>query len=71
MSEEKITAVANVRCEVFIPAIDCFELAAINSDDRLAKQVELAAEGHKPLAHVSDAFAVIMTKFGDGLEVRG
>ena len=59
-----------VWCEVFVPVIHGFEIAAIDRHDGLAEQVELAAQGHEPLAHVMDAFAVIVTEVGDSLEVR-
>ena len=46
------------------------ELAAIDRHDGLAEQVELATQGHEPLAHIADAFPVIVAEVGDGLEVR-
>jgi hypothetical protein len=59
-----------VRREVLIAVVDRLELAAIDRHDGLAEQVELAAQGHKPPAHIADAFAVIVAEIGDSLEVR-
>ena len=56
---------------VLVAVINGFEFAAIDRHNGLAEQVELAAEDHKSLAHITDAFAVIVTEVGDGLEVRG
>jgi len=58
-----------VGCEVLIPVIYRLELAAINGDDRMAEQLQLATERDKLLAGVPNARAIVATKVGDGLEV--
>jgi hypothetical protein len=57
------------RCVVAFAVVDGLELAAIDGDHSLRKQLEFPAQQHKAPAHIADAFAVVPTEVCDGLEV--
>jgi hypothetical protein len=44
--------------------------AAVDGDDRLREQIELAAQHDELPAHVADGTAVVAAEIGNGLEVR-
>ncbi|MCY1233799.1 hypothetical protein D9M72_463560 [compost metagenome] len=56
--------------DVAVPAVHCLELAAVDGHDGLGEQLELTAHADEALADIADADAVVVTKVGDGLEVR-
>ena len=56
--------------EVLVAIVDRFELAAIDRDDRLGEQLQIAAQDDELPAHAADRLAVIFAKVGDRLEVR-
>lgn len=55
--------------EVAVMGIDRLELAAINGDDRLGEEIQLAARHDKLTADVADSFAVIPSKVSNSLEI--
>jgi hypothetical protein len=56
--------------EVPITPVDRFELAAIDSDQRIAKQVQAPAQKHKLPAHPPDRLAIVAPEVRNRLEVR-
>lgn len=59
-----------MRGEVIVPAVDRSELAPIDGNNGLGKQIKLLSHEDKAFADIADSFAVVMPKVGDGLEVR-
>ncbi|MNP07841.1 hypothetical protein D3C76_998840 [compost metagenome] len=52
--------------EVAVAIIDGFEFAAVDGDDRLGEEVEVAAKNHKLPADTANGFAVVLTKVSNG-----
>ena len=55
--------------EILVPVVDCFELAAIDGDNGLSEQVQLAAYGDELRADRADCRAIVAAEIGDGLEI--
>jgi hypothetical protein len=58
-----------VRRKVLVPVIDRLELAAINGDDGLGKQVKPPTQEDELPADVADRLTVVVTEVSDGLKV--
>ncbi len=56
--------------EVAVTRVDGLELAAIDGDHGLRKQLQLSAQFNEAPAHVADAFAVVAAEVSNRLEVR-
>ena len=56
--------------EVAVTVIDRLELAAVDGNDRLREQIQLAALQHKLLAHLANSLAVVAAQIGNRLELR-
>jgi len=52
------------------PRVDGFELAAVDRNDRLAKQFKAPAQHHKLTSDLADSLAVVFAEIGYRLEVR-
>ncbi|MOA53141.1 hypothetical protein D3C78_1765520 [compost metagenome] len=48
--------------------VDSFKFAAVDGDDRLGEEVEVAAKHYKLPADAANGFAVVFAKVGDGLK---
>ncbi|MNP63773.1 hypothetical protein D3C76_1592110 [compost metagenome] len=57
--------------EVTVAIVHCFELAAVDGDDRLREQIEVTTENHELTADAANGFTVVLAKVGDGFEIRG
>ena len=55
--------------EVSVAIIDGFEFATVDGDDRLGKEIEVAAKNHKLPAYITNGLAVVLAKIGNGFEV--
>ena len=56
--------------EVLVAVVDRLELAAIDRNDRLGEQIELAAQHDEFATDVADRFAIVLAEVGNRLEVR-
>jgi hypothetical protein len=56
--------------EVAVAIIDGFEFAAVDGDDRLGEEIEVAAKNYELAAYAANGFAVVFAKVGNGFEVR-
>src|SRR5215471_16645526 len=59
-----------MRREVLVPVVHRLELAAIDHDQRLTEEANLAAQLHELGAYLADRSTVIPAEVGDRLEVR-
>lgn len=57
--------------EVAVAIIDGFEFAAVDGDDRLGEEIEVATKNYELAAYAANGFAVVFAKVGNGFEVRG
>lgn len=55
---------------IAVPIVHCFELAAVDSDNRLGEQAEVPAQHDELAAYRPDRWAVVRPKVRDGFEVR-
>src|SRR5450755_1980524 len=58
------------RREVAIASVDRLELAAVDGDNGLGEQLELAAQLDEAAAYIADTDAVVASEVGNRLEVR-
>ena len=56
--------------EVLVAVVDRLELAAVDGDDAIGKQLHPAAQQHELLADLADGLAVVAAEVCDRLEVR-
>ena len=56
--------------EVLVAVVDRLELAAIDRNDRLGEQIELAAQHDEFATDVADRLAIVLAEVGNRLEVR-
>lgn len=54
--------------EVTVAIIDGFECAAVDGDDRLGEEIEVAAKHYELAADAANGFVVVLAKFSDGLK---
>jgi hypothetical protein len=59
-----------VERESAVAAVDRLELAAVDGDDGVGEQLEVAAQADEAAADISDAGSIVVAEVGDGLEVR-
>lgn len=55
--------------KIAVAVIDGFEFAAVDGDDQLRKEIEVAAKNCKLAAYAANGFAVVFAKVGNGFEV--
>ncbi len=56
--------------EVFVPIVDCLELAAVDSDTCSGEKTHLAAELDKTRAHLAKRATIVLAEIGNRLVVR-
>ncbi|MCY1441910.1 hypothetical protein D9M71_582490 [compost metagenome] len=56
--------------EVAVAIIDGFEFAAVDGDDRLGEEIEVATKNYELTAYAANGFTVVFAKVGNGFEVR-
>ena len=66
----RLTCIDLAGGEVAVAAVDGLELAAVDGDDGVREQLEVAAQANEAAADIADADAVVVAEVGDGLEVR-
>lgn len=55
--------------EATVAVIHGFEFAAVDGDDRLGEEIEVAAKHYELPADAANGFAVVLAKVGDGFEI--
>jgi hypothetical protein len=65
-----LTLVDLARCEVAVASVDGFELAAIDGNQRLREQLEIATQNDEPATDIANACAVVPAEVSNRLEVR-
>lgn len=66
-----LLALVDLACgEVLVAGVDGLELAAVDRDEGLAKQLQVSTQGDEPSARIPGAGAVVSPEVCDRLEVR-
>jgi hypothetical protein len=56
--------------KVPVPVVYRLELAAVDCDERIGKQLKLAADQYELTTDLLDGFTIVFPEIGNGFEVR-